>query len=143
MTDSKAAACRLIKHLGLVPSFRNLHIVELAITSESNYSSISLQEATDRIIDLARIALLGGECLNYFWFEDCCWRNPKLSYRERDKLRFNISVHGLPSTWTPCDGCTRTDGTHDDWCGMAHPEQHARVRELREKLDAPRCEVRE
>jgi hypothetical protein len=87
MTEARAQACRLIKSLGLVPSFRNLYIVELAINAESSFSSISIPEATDRIITEARSALQMGECLNYFWFEDCCWRNPQLSFRERDDLR--------------------------------------------------------
>jgi len=87
MNEVRIAACRLIKILGLVPSFRNLYIVELAIGSESQFASISIQQATDEIIRIARIALQMGECLDYFWFEDCCWRHPKLSFRERDDLR--------------------------------------------------------
>lgn len=87
MTPAMAQACRLVKTLGLVPSFRNLYIVELSVTAESNFSSLSLQEATDRIIAIAQTALQCGECLDYFWFEDCCWRNPKLSFSERDDLR--------------------------------------------------------
>jgi hypothetical protein len=87
MSEAAIAAIRLVKTLGLVPSFRNLYIVELAIHAESNFSSISIPEATDRIIASARIALRMGECLDYFWFEDSCWRHPKLSFSERDDLR--------------------------------------------------------
>ncbi|HEX4284659.1 MAG TPA: hypothetical protein VHZ28_06170 [Terracidiphilus sp.] len=87
MTEAKIAACRLVKSLGLVPSFRNLHIIELAITAESNFSSISIQQATDQILHEARVGLECGESLDYFWFEDCRWRNPKLSFKERDEKR--------------------------------------------------------
>ena len=87
MTEAMQAASRLIKSLGLVPSFRNLYIVELAISAESNFSSMSVPEAADQIIAIARSALAMGECLDYFWFEDCCWRHPKLSFKERDDLR--------------------------------------------------------
>lgn len=81
-------AIRLGRVLGLVPSFRNLYIWELAIANESQFASISLREAADRIIAIARISvdeLL--DSLDYFWFEDCRWRNPKLSFKERDDLR--------------------------------------------------------
>lgn len=87
MTEAKIAACRLVKTLGLVPSFRNLHIIELAIESESSFSSVSIQQSTDQILAIARTAIELGECVNYFWFEDCCWRNPKLSFKERDEMR--------------------------------------------------------
>lgn len=81
------AAIRLVKSLGLVPSYRNLYVIELAISSESNFSSIPIAEAAERIIADGRAALQMGESLDYFWFEDACWRHPKLSYRERDELR--------------------------------------------------------
>jgi hypothetical protein len=87
MSEAMVAACRLVKSLGLVPSFRNLYVIELAIRAESQFSSITIREAADRIIAIGRIALQMGECLNYFWFEDACWRNPKLSFKERDDLR--------------------------------------------------------
>ena len=87
MSEPMRAACRLVKALGLVPTFRNLHVIQLAISAESGFASISIPEATDQIIAGARAALRAGECLDYFWFEDCCWRNPKLSFKERDDLR--------------------------------------------------------
>lgn len=87
MTEAMQAACRLVKILGLVPSFRNLYIIELAIRAESNFSAISVQEAEEAIIANARAALRTGECLDYFWFEDCRWRNPKLTFKQRDDLQ--------------------------------------------------------
>jgi hypothetical protein len=87
MSEAAIAACRLAKTLGLVSTFRNLYIYEMAITSESNFSSISIPEAMHLIIAEAREALERGECLDYFWFEDCRWRHPKLSFSERDDLR--------------------------------------------------------
>ena len=87
MTEAMTAACRLTKSLGLVPSYRNLYIIELAITAESEFSSTSIQQATDRIIADARIARELGEHVDYFWFEDECWRHPKLSFKQRDEIQ--------------------------------------------------------
>lgn len=87
MTEAMQSACRLVKTLGLVPSYRNLYVIELAIRAEASFSTISVQEATDRIITTGRSALQMGECLDYFWFEDACWRHPKLSFQERDEMR--------------------------------------------------------
>lgn len=87
MTEAKAAACRLVKTFGLLPTFRFLYIVELSIKTESEFSSISIRESTDEIIRQARFALQRGETLNYFWFEDCGWRYAKLTFKERDELR--------------------------------------------------------
>lgn len=81
-------ACRLVKTLGLVPSFRNLYIVELAISAESTFASISLQEAADDIIESARICRHKlHHCIDYFWFEDSCYRQPKLTFKHQDDLR--------------------------------------------------------
>jgi hypothetical protein len=87
MTEAMQAALQLVKCLGLVPSFRNLHIIELAISAESNFSSISIPEAAERIIKMARIDLTRGESLDYFWFEDCRWRHARLTFQERDEMR--------------------------------------------------------
>jgi hypothetical protein len=87
MTEAMQSAISLVKTLGLVPTFRNLHIIELAITAESDFSSISIPESAALIIDAARTALEMGECVNYHWFEDSCWKHPKLSFKERDDLR--------------------------------------------------------
>lgn len=87
MTPSMAEACLLCKQLPIVQSHANLYIVDLAIQTESESSSISLQEARSRIVEIARVARETGECVNYQWFEDCCWQYPKLSFKERDELR--------------------------------------------------------
>lgn len=87
MTEAMQAACRLVKSLGLVPSFRFLYIVELSIQTESEFSSLSIQETADQILGQARAALQMGECVNYHWFEDACWKHPKLSFKERDEMR--------------------------------------------------------
>ena len=76
-----------MKCLGLVPTFRNLYIVQLAIETEVNISSASIEQAADQIIADAIVARQMGEHVDYFWFEDCCWRFPKLSFKERDRLR--------------------------------------------------------
>lgn len=87
MTPAMAQACRLIKTLGLVPSFRNLYVIELAITAESDFSSTPLPQATDQIISDARSGRQMGEHIDYFWFEDECWRHPKLTFKQRDEIR--------------------------------------------------------
>lgn len=87
MSEAMQAAVRLTQTLGLVPTFRNLYIREAAIKAESSYASISVQEAADRIIKEGKLALEMGESLDYFWFEDCCWRYPKHSFKERDEMR--------------------------------------------------------
>lgn len=87
MTEAMQAAIHLAKSLGLPHTFRNLYVYEKAIEAESDFSKLSLSQAADRIIADGRVALRMGECLDYFWFEDCCWRNPKLSFSERDELR--------------------------------------------------------
>ena len=106
--ELKTAALRLMKCLGLVPTFRNLYIVQLAIETERDLSAtdnkrlaqegllgpgklapleLSIPAATDRIIFAAEHARYTGETVNYFWFEDSMWRFSKLSFRERDSLR--------------------------------------------------------
>ena len=38
------------------------------------------------IMDAAQADLTIGVCVNYFWFGDCCWRHPKLSFKQQDEL---------------------------------------------------------
>jgi hypothetical protein len=87
MTEAMQAAISLVKSLGLVPTYRFLYVVELAITTESEFASISVGESAAQIGAAARLALKMGECVNYHWFEDSCWKHPKLSFSERDELR--------------------------------------------------------
>jgi hypothetical protein len=87
LSVARLAACRFLKCLGMPTSYRNLYIVELSLEAESDFSHVSIAKAAAIIMDAAQAALQMGECVNYFWFEDCCWRHPKLSYKERDDLR--------------------------------------------------------
>jgi hypothetical protein len=87
LSVARLAACRFAKCLGMPLSYRNLYIIELSIEAESNFSKVSIAKAAAVIMDAAQAALEMGECVNYFWFEDCCWRHPKLSFKERDDLR--------------------------------------------------------
>jgi hypothetical protein len=134
MSEARIAACRLIKILGLVPSFRNLYIVELAIASESQFASIPIQQATDEIIQIARVALQMGECLDYFWFEDCCWRHPKLSFKERDELRMrqraSVGANSGHSHWAP-PKCFTCEDSGEVWNQGPGPR----------KLPCPDCET--
>lgn len=86
------AACSFAKCLGLPLTYRNLYVIELAIEAESNFRQVGIAKAAALILDSAQAAIEMGECVNYFWFEDCCWRHPKLSYRERDDLRMSVKA---------------------------------------------------
>jgi hypothetical protein len=86
LTPAMEEAIRLGKRLGLTPSHRNLYIWELSILAESEFAGICLQEASAVIAANARQAMGFGECVNYHWFEDRCWRNPKYTFRQRDEL---------------------------------------------------------
>lgn len=90
--ELKAAACRLMKCLGIVRTHRNLYIVQLAIESECEMSSRSIEEAAIQIIQIAGHAREMGEHVDYFWFEDSCWRYPKLSFKERDEYRDRVAL---------------------------------------------------
>lgn len=87
LSVARLAACRFAKCLGLPLTYRNLYIVELSIEAESNFSQVGIARAAATILDSAVAARDMGVCVNYFWFEDCCWRQPKLSFKERDDLR--------------------------------------------------------
>lgn len=86
LSVASLAAIRFCKCLPLPLSFRNLYIVELSIEAESNFSQVSIAKAAAIIMDGAIAAREMGECVNYFWFEDSGWRQPKLSFRQRDEL---------------------------------------------------------
>jgi hypothetical protein len=85
--EFRAAACRLLKWLGLPLTFRNLYVVELAIAAEVGLASSTIEQAVEEISSQAQAARELGVVVNYFWFEDCGWRFPKLSFKERDDLR--------------------------------------------------------
>ena len=82
----RLAACRLLKCLGMPRSFRNLYIVELALEAETDFSRCGVARAAATIFECAQAARAMGECVNYFWFEDSGWRQPKLSYKQRDEI---------------------------------------------------------
>lgn len=87
LTVARLAACRFCKCLGFPLTYRNLYVVELALEAESNFSQVGIAGAAKIIMDAAMLDLQDGRCVNYFWFEDCCWRHPKLSFKEQDYLR--------------------------------------------------------
>lgn len=87
MSEARTAACRLAKCLGLPRSFRNLYIIELAIETEVELSSCSIDEATTEIIEQARAARSTGIFVNYHWFEDAGWQFHRFTFKERDDRR--------------------------------------------------------
>ena len=93
--ELKAAACLLMKCLGIVRTHRNLYIVQLAIECECEMSSRSIEEAAIQIIQIAGHAREMGEHVDYFWFEGSCWRYPKLSFKERDEHRDRVALNLL------------------------------------------------
>lgn len=118
LSVARLAACRFAKCLGLPLTYRNLYVIELAIEAEVVFAEqynrelaqflareegqpmkqpvpVSIAQAAATIMDGAISARERGECVNYFWFEDCGWRQPKLSFKERDDLRFRARYRGL------------------------------------------------
>lgn len=88
MTVAKLAAIRMAKCLALPLTFRNLHVIELALEAESQFAKVSITKAADTILQCAMAQSDIGEAINYFWFEDGCWRQRRLSFKERDEIRF-------------------------------------------------------
>jgi len=80
------AAIRLAKSLGLPLTHRNLYVIEKAIEAESNFRQIPVGAAVEIIRDGALAEAVRGGELNYFFFEDCRWRYPRLTFKERDDL---------------------------------------------------------
>ena len=80
--ETKAAALRLIKCLGLVLSFRNLYIIQPALEAEGRFLRLPMQEAANHVIGMALIAFDRGDDVDYFWFMDCRWRSYEV-YRRR------------------------------------------------------------
>jgi hypothetical protein len=89
---ARLAAIRFAKCLGLPLTYRNLYVIELALDAESSFSQVSIAKAAAIILDGAIAARTMGECVNYFWFEDCGWRQPKLSFKQRDDLRMRAEA---------------------------------------------------
>lgn len=83
MTVARLAAVRFAQCLGLPLTFRNLYVIELAIEAESEFRRVSIGEAAEIIRDGAMAEAVRGGELNYFFFEDCRWRYPKLNAAER------------------------------------------------------------
>lgn len=81
------AAIRLAKSLGIPRTHRMLYVIAKAIEAESDFSHISAGAAVEIIRDGAMAEAVRGGELNYFFFEDCRWRYPKLTFKERDDLR--------------------------------------------------------
>jgi hypothetical protein len=118
LSVARLAACSLAKRLCLPLTFRNLYVIEMAIEAERTYAEnynwdmerslafeqkrkpnptgpVSVSRAAATIMEGAILALEMGECVNYFWFEDCCWRRPKLSFKDRDYLHERARRGGL------------------------------------------------
>lgn len=92
MTEAMQAAISLVKRFGLTHSHRLLYIVELAILAECEFREISIPEAASNIREGALAEITRGGSLNYFFFEDCGWRYPRLSFKERDEMRIRAEA---------------------------------------------------
>ena len=114
------AAIRLAKSLGLPLTHRNLYVIAKAIEAESNFRQISTGAAVEVIRDAAMAESVRGGELNYFFFEDCRWRYPKLSFKERDAKRLReearVGVHNSSraESWQPAK-CFRCEDTGKVW----------------------------
>jgi signal recognition particle subunit SEC65 len=80
------AAIRLAKSLGLPLTHRNLYVIAKAIEAESEFREIALGAAVEIIRDGALAEVVRGGEVNYFFFEDCRWRYPRLTWAEREQL---------------------------------------------------------
>lgn len=80
MTQQLQLATKIARTLGLPPTWPNLRTIEIALISETAFSSIALQEAADLLIQCARTFraterhMLRYFPINRFWFEDGVWR---------------------------------------------------------------------
>jgi len=118
------AAIRLAKSLGLPLTHRNLYVIAKAIEAESNFRQISTGAAVETIRDGAMAEAVRGGELNYFFFEDCRWRYPKLSFKERDDLRMRaearVGAYDSSSAEPPAESrqpakCFRCEDTGKVW----------------------------
>jgi hypothetical protein len=112
------AAIRLAKSLGLPLTHRNLYVIEKAVEAESSFQKISTGAAVEIIRDGAMAEVVRGGELNYFFFEDCRWRYPKLTFKERDDLRMRekamVGAHA-PATPAPPDKCYKCADSGQVW----------------------------
>jgi signal recognition particle subunit SEC65 len=83
MSGLMQSAVRLAKSLGLPLTHRNLYVIEKAIEAEKNFRQVEIGAAVEIIRDGAMAEAVRGGELNYFFFEDCRWRYPRLSAAER------------------------------------------------------------
>jgi hypothetical protein len=114
------AAIRLAKSLGLPLTHRNLYVIAKAIEAESNFGGGGMGRAVETIRDGALAEAVRGGELNYFFFEDCRWRYPKLSFKERDDLRMRAEAtagvydSSPAEPWQPTK-CFRCEDTGKVW----------------------------
>jgi signal recognition particle subunit SEC65 len=80
------AAIRLAKSLCIPRSHRMLYIIAKAIEAEADFRQCPVGAAVEIIRDGALAEAVRGGELNYFFFEDCRWRYPRLTREERRRL---------------------------------------------------------
>jgi hypothetical protein len=92
------AAIRLSKSIGFPRTHRNLYVIAKAIEAECDFQQIPVGAAVENIRQGALAEVVRGGELNYFFFEDCRWRYPRLSRAEKEQLgelRVRRSREGL------------------------------------------------
>lgn len=62
------------------------------------------------------------------------WKAAVVTWEKRD----GFSPEKKNEDHLLCPGCDHNDGNHESWCSIAHPDEHARVAELRKKLTKPK-----
>jgi hypothetical protein len=111
------AAIRLAKSLGLPLTHRNLYVIGKAIEAESNFRQISTGAAVEIIRDGAMAEAVRGGELNYFFFEDCRWRYPRLSATEKRQLENRLANERAKqslSEWK-APKCFKCEDTGEVW----------------------------
>jgi hypothetical protein len=68
-------ARKMVEILAMPETTANLRAIEAAITAESSFTGMSLEDTSQALATAAMNARRQGVELNKFWFEDTKWRN--------------------------------------------------------------------
>ena len=83
MSELTQAAAEIARLVRLPRTWPTIKTIEVAISSEADYSQVSLSEAAAIIADAAVRDRRQGRDVNRFYFEDARWAFPKLNRAEQ------------------------------------------------------------
>jgi hypothetical protein len=81
-SPAQHCAARMIEVLSLASTSANFSVIAAAITAESDFAGIPLEEAAQAIADHAMRARTQGVAIDRFYFEDTKWRHKHKSKSE-------------------------------------------------------------